>query len=136
MIYLFLLQYFDYPESFTLNPIYLPTVECKIQSRCPKIVHQIVPDMNNVPSGLYNTIMYHIRLNPEFEYRIYDYNSAYEILKRDFHKSNIFAYNASDLYQIKTDYIKLAFIEKYGGFFIDIKNILCCKLTDLLKIKV
>jgi len=134
IIYLFLLQYFDYPESFKLNPLYEPTIECNIKSKCPKIIHQIVPDMNNVPSGLYNTIMYHIKLNPEFEYRIYDYNSILDILKKDFDESNIYAYNASDLYQIKTDYIKLAFIEKYGGFFIDIKNILCCKLTELLKI--
>ena len=90
--------------------------------------------MNNVPSGLYHTIMYNIRLNPEFEYRIYDYNSILEILKKDFDELTMYAYNASDLYQIKTDYIKLAFIEKYGGYFIDIKNILCCKLTELLKI--
>jgi hypothetical protein len=73
-------------------------------------------------------------LNPEFEYRIYDYNSAFELLKKDFSKKEINAYLASDLNQIRTDYIKLAFIYKYGGIFIDIKNILCCKLTDLLKI--
>ena len=134
IIYLFLLQYFDYPESFKLNPVYLPTVECNIKSRCPKIVHQIVPNINYVPSGLYHTILYNIRLNPEFEYRIYDYNSIIELIKKDFDLTILNAYNASDLYQIKTDYIKLAFIEKYGGFFIDIKNILCCKLSELLKI--
>ena len=134
VIYLFSLQYFDHPESFKLEPVYLPTKTSKIESRCPKIVHQIVPDINNVPSGLYHTIMHHIFLNPEFEYRIYDYNSALEILQKDFTPENVDAFLSSNANQIKTDYIKLAFIYKYGGIFIDIKNILTCKLTDLLKI--
>jgi len=134
IIYVFALQYFDYPLSFTLDSIYKPTITSTIKSECPFIIHQIVPDINDVPSGLYHTILNNIRLNPEFEYRIYDYNSAFNILKKDFDINAINAYNASDLNQIKTDYIKLAFIYKYGGIFIDIKNIVCCKLTDLLEI--
>ena len=115
IIYVFALQYFDYPMSFTLNNIYKSTIQSNITSKCPFIVHQIVPDINDVPSGLYHTIINNIRLNPEFEYRIYDYNSVLEILKKDFDNNTISAYNASDLNQIKTDYIKLALIYKYGG---------------------
>ena len=134
VIYLFSLQYFDCPESFSLEPIYPATKTSKIESRCPKIVHQIVPDINNVPSGLYHTIMHHIFLNPEFEYRIYDYNSALEILQKDFSSENVNAFLSSNANQIKTDYIKLAFIYKYGGFFIDIKRLMHIKLIHLLKL--
>jgi hypothetical protein len=134
VIYLFSLQYFDYPVSFKLEPIYPATKTSKIESRCPKIIHQIVPNINNVPSGLYHTIMHHIFLNPEFEYRIYDYNSAIEILKKDFTPENVDAFLSSNANQIKTDYIKLAFIYKYGGFFIDIKRLMHIKLIHLLKI--
>lgn len=134
VIYLFSLQYFDYPESFTLETIYPATKTSKIESRCPKIIHQIVPDINKVPAGLYHTIKHHIFLNPEFEYRIYDYNSALEILKKDFTPDNVEAFLISNVNQIKTDYIKLAFISKYGGFFIDVKRLMHIKLIHLLKL--
>lgn len=134
IIYLFSLQYFDHPMSFKLEPVYPATKNSKIESRCPKIIHQIVPDINNVPSGLYHTILHHIYLNPEFEYRIYDYNSVVEILKKDFNLEHVNAFLITDVNQIKTDYIKLAFIYKYGGFFIDIKRLMHIKLIHLLKL--
>lgn len=134
IIYLFSLQYFDHPESFKLEPVYPATKTSKIESRCPKIIHQIVPDINNVPSGLYHTIKHHILINPEFEYRIYDYNSALEILKKDFEQANVDAFLISNVNQIKTDYIKLAFIYKYGGCFIDIKRLMHIKIIHLLKL--
>jgi hypothetical protein len=134
IVYLFSLQYFDHPASFTLDPIYSAKKTSTVVSKCPKIIHQIVPDINNVPSGLYNTIKHHIHVNPEFEYRIYDYKSAEEILKKDFEPNILTAYNSSNLNQIKSDYIKLAFIFKYGGIFIDISQIMCIKLIDLLKV--
>lgn len=134
IIYFFTIQYFDHPVSFKLEPIYKATKDCLIESNCPRVIYQIVPDINNVPSGLYHTIMYNKYLNPEFEYRIYDYASALEELIKNFDKKEVRAFNSSHLHQIKTDYIKLAFIYKYGGYFIDIKNILCCKLIDLLAI--
>jgi mannosyltransferase OCH1-like enzyme len=132
-IYLFLLQYFDHPASFKLNSIYKPKINTTVVSRCPKIIHQIVPDINNVPSGLYHTILHNIKMNPEFEYRIYDYNSAYELLKKDFSSKEGSAYLSSNNNQIKTDYIKYAFIYKYGGLFLDIKYICMYKFIDLLK---
>jgi len=134
IIYYFTIQYFDYPIIYKLEPVYKATKDSLIKSDCPRIIYQIVPDINNVPSGLYHTIMSNKYINPEFEFRIYDYVSALEELQNNFDKKVVKAYNSSELYQIKTDYIKLAFIYKYGGFFIDIKNILCCKLIDLLAI--
>jgi len=134
IVYLFSLQYFDHPASFPLDPVYPVKKESTVKSKCPKIVHQIVPDINNVPSGLYNTIKHHIDVNPEFEFRIYDYKSAEELLKKDFDADILSAYTSSNLNQVKTDYIKLAFISKYGGIFIDITQIMCIKLIDLLKI--
>ena len=132
-IYLFSLQYFDHPQSFTLNSVYPPTVNSTFESRCPKIIHQIVPYLNDVPSGLYNTILHNIRLNPEFEYRIYDYKSAKEIFEREFEPSYLSAYIASESYQLKTDFTKLAFVHKYGGFFLDIQYICYYKFLNLLK---
>jgi len=132
-IYLFSLQYFEHPSVFKLESIYSPKVTSKINSKCPKIIHQIVPDINNVPSGLYHTILHNIRMNPEFEYRIYDYASALELLKKDFTTNHINAYLASNNNQIKTDYIKYAFIYKYGGIFLDIKYICTYRFLDLLK---
>ena len=134
IVYLFSLQYFDHPAYFKLDPVYPAKKESTIVSKCPKIVYQIVPDINNVPSGLYNTILHHIHVNPEFEFRIYDYKSAEELLQKDFDNDVLSAYTSSNLNQIKTDYIKLAFISKYGGIFIDITQIMGIRLIDLLKI--
>jgi hypothetical protein len=132
-IYLFLLQYFDHPPSYTLDPIYKPKIISDLESRCPKIIHQVVPNLNNVPSGLYNTIMNNINMNPEFEYRIYDYNSALILLEKDFDNDIVSAYNSSNANQLKTDYLKFAFIYKYGGIFLDIKYICYYKFINLLK---
>jgi mannosyltransferase OCH1-like enzyme len=132
-IYLFLLQYFDHPPSYNLNPVYPPTIISNVESECPKIIYQIVPDINDVPSGLYNTILHNIRMNPEFEYKIFDYNSALELLKSEFTTNVVMAFNATNSNQIKTDYFKYAVINKYGGIFVDIKYICYCKFIDLLK---
>lgn len=132
-IYLFLLQYFDHPPSYILDPIYKPKIISDLKSPCPKIIHQVVPDLNNVPSGLYNTIMNNINMNPEFEYRLYDYNSALILLKKDFDNDVVTAYNSSNANQLKTDYLKYAFIYKYGGIFLDIKYICYYKFINLLK---
>jgi len=132
-IYLFCLQYFDHPQTFKLDPIYPPKIISSLISPCPKIIHQVVPDLNNVPSGLYHTIMHNIKINPEFEYKLYDYNSALNILETDFDNDVVNAYTASEAYQLKTDYLKYAFIHKYGGFFLDIKYICYSKFLDLLK---
>jgi hypothetical protein len=132
-LYLFLLQYFDHPPSFSLNPIYPAKIISDVESECPKIIHQIIPDLNDVPSGLYNTILNNINMNPEFEYKIYDYKSALILLEKDFNSDAVIAFNATNSNQIKTDYIKYAFIHKYGGIFLDIKYICYYKFIDLLK---
>jgi len=132
-VYLFCLQYFEHPQTFKLKEIYKPTVESNLQSPCPKIIYQIVPNLNEVPSGLYYTIMHNIRMNPEFEYKIYDYKSALKVLETEFDSYVVEAYNATNLNQIKTDYLKLAFIYKFGGIFLDIKYICYTKFIDLLK---
>lgn len=132
-LYLFSLQYFEHPEVFKLNPIYPPTVITNVESKCPMIIHQLVPNINNVPTGLYHTILHNIRMNPEFEYRIYDNNSALELLKKDFSVRQESAFISSNSNQLKTDYIKYAFITKYGGIFLDIKYICMYKFIDLLK---
>jgi len=134
VIYLFSLQYFNAPMSFKLNNIYERTKIVKNTTRCPHIIHQIVPNMSDVPSGLYHTIKHNIRLNPEFEYRIYDYKSIEEILKNEFDENVLSAYNSTDSYKIKSDYIKLAFIYRYGGIFIDIKNICVYRFINLIRI--
>ena len=132
-LYLFLLQYFDHPPSFSLNSVYPPKIISTVESKCPKIIHQVVPDLNDIPSGLYHTIIHNINMNPEFEYRIYDYKSAKEIFERDFEPSYLSAYIASESYQLKTDFTKLAFVHKYGGFFLDIQYICYYKFLNLLK---
>jgi len=132
-LYLFLLQYFDHPPSFKLNSTYPPKIISTLNSECPKIIHQVVPDLNDVPSGLYNTIIHNIKMNPEFEYKLYDYKSALELLKKDFNYDVVTAYNSSSTNQLKTDYLKYAFIYKYGGIFLDIKYICYYKFIDLLK---
>lgn len=134
VIYLFSLQYFNAPMSYKLNNIYERTKIVKNTTRCPHIIHQIVPNMSDVPSGLYHTIKHNIRLNPEFEYRIYDYKSIEEILKNEFDENVLSAYNSSDSYKLKSDYIKLAFIYRYGGIFIDIKNICIYRFINLIRI--
>ena len=132
-VYLFSLQYFDNPPLFKLEPVYQPKIKSDVISKCPKVIYQIVPDINNVPTGLCHTILHNIRMNPEFEYKIYDYNSAFELLKKDFTEKQIQAYQNTHSHQLKTDYIKQAFIYKYGGIFLDIKYICMYKFIDLLK---
>jgi len=118
---------------FKLNNIYERSIIVTGTKRCPHIIHQIVPDINNVPAGLYHTIKHNIKLNPEFEYRIYDNNSILEILKNEFDETTLNAYNSTDNYKIKSDFIKLAFIYRYGGIFLDVKNICLIKLIDLVR---
>jgi len=120
--------------SFKLNNIYERSIIAKNTTRCPHIIHQIVPNLSDVPAGLYHTIKHNIRLNPEFEYRIYDYKSIQDILLNEFDQETLEAYNASESYKLKSDYIKLVFILRYGGIFIDIKNICQYKLINLLRI--
>jgi mannosyltransferase OCH1-like enzyme len=131
--YLFSLQYFECPSTFKLESVYPAKIVSKVISKCPKVIYQIVPDINNVPSGLYHTILHNIKMNPEFEYVIYDYKTALEILKKDFSADNVNAFLSSSNNQLKTDYIKYAFISKYGGIFLDIKYICMYRFIDLLK---
>jgi mannosyltransferase OCH1-like enzyme len=132
-LYLFSLQYFDHPETFKLEPIYPPKIISNVISKCPKIIYQLVPDINHVPSGLYHTILHNINMNPEFEYKIYDYNSAIEVLKKDFTEDDVKAFLSINANEIRTDFIKYAFISKYGGIFLDIKFICFYKFIELLK---
>jgi hypothetical protein len=120
--------------SFKLDNIYERTIVVTDTFRCPHIIHQIVPSLSNVPSGLYHTIKHNISINPEFEYRIYDYTTIPEILKHEFDQETLNAYNATESYKLKSDYIKFVFILRYGGIFIDIKNICHYKLINLLRI--
>jgi mannosyltransferase OCH1-like enzyme len=131
--YLFFLQYFDHPPSYKLNSVYPPKIISKLKSPCPKIIYQIVPDINDIPAGLYHTIMNNITMNPEFEYKIYDYNTALELLKKDFDSEVVTAYNSTNANQLKTDYLKYVFIHKYGGIFLDIKYICKYRFIDLLE---
>lgn len=134
VIYLYCLQYFEHPLSYKLNNKYERSITVTGTTRCPHIIHQIVPNLSDVPSGLYHTIKHNIKINPEFEYRIYDYTTIPEILKNEFDQQTLDAYNATESYKLKSDYIKFVFILRYGGIFIDIKNICHYKLINLLRI--
>ncbi len=134
IMYIYFSSHFDYPETFEIKDIYLPKSGSPFNSLCPRIVYQVLPSLKKVPAGLYNTIMHNINMNPEFEFRFYTYETAEKVLKELFNKDVVDAYNATNLNKIKSDYLKLAFISKFGGIFIDISQILCFKLEFAVRL--
>jgi hypothetical protein len=131
-LYLFSLQYFDHPQTYKLLPVYQPKIKSNVVSECPKIIHQIIPNINYVPSGLYHTILHNINMNPEFEYRIYDYESAFEILTKDFTSDDVKAYMSTNVNQLKSDFInsRNAFINSNNTFINSIFVILSIDLKS------
>ncbi|MEM3857869.1 MAG: glycosyltransferase [Candidatus Micrarchaeaceae archaeon] len=106
----------------TLNVVKLEPVEFKEQKIPKRIIQTFWSDY--AQSVLhYNTILSLIELNPEYEYVFYNDQMCRELIKNNFPKNVLIAYDTLTSGSFKSDIFRACYLYLYGGCYFDCKLI-------------
>jgi mannosyltransferase OCH1-like enzyme len=72
---------------------------------------------------MYNAVQKIKKLNPRFNYRLYDDDDCYEFIKNNFSENILHAYNKLKPGAYKADLWRYCILYKYGGIYLDIKYV-------------
>lgn len=120
-------------SSLLSVPHIISRTKTPIVSDIPFVVYQCWHS-NEVPEGMYNTIMDNSRNNPEFEFRIYDDNRCREFIRDNFDKPVLDAFDTLKPGAFKADLWRLCILYKLGGVYLDIKFKIVKPLINLIKL--
>lgn len=100
----------------------------------PKIIHQTCPDKNKLDPRFLENIAHIKRINPDWEYRLYDHEDRREFLSYNYPPKYLKAYDAlqSDYGAAKADFFRYLLIYKYGGVYLDIKSGTTISLSEVI----
>ena len=92
-------------------------------SNIPKKIHQIAFNLN-VNKDIQNNIDTLKRLNPEYEYRLYDDNDIANFINNNYDDYILETYNKinPEYGPARTDYFRYLLLYKEGGIYLDIKS--------------
>ena len=95
----------------------------KSYSNIPKIIHQTYPT-KNVNKDIQNNIDTLKRLNPGYEYRLYDDRDIVNFIKNNYDDYILETYNKinPEYGPARTDYFRYLLLYKQGGIYLDIKS--------------
>src|SRR5579875_1264273 len=106
----------------TLNVVKLEPVEFKEQKIPKRIIQTFWSDY--AQSLLhYNTILSLIELNPEYEYVFYNDQMCRDLIKNNFPKNVLIAYDTLTSGSFKSDIFRACYLYLYGGCYFDCKLI-------------
>jgi inositol phosphorylceramide mannosyltransferase catalytic subunit len=92
-------------------------------NKIPKTIHQTYPT-KNVNKDIQNNIDTLKRLNPGYEYRLYDDNDIIKFIKNNYDDYILETYNKinPEYGPARTDYFRYLLLYKEGGIYLDIKS--------------
>ena len=92
-------------------------------NKIPKTIHQTYPT-KNVNKDIQNNINTLKRLNPGYEYRLYDDNDIIKFIKNNYDDYILETYNKinPEYGPARTDYFRYLLLYKEGGIYLDIKS--------------
>lgn len=104
-----------------------------IKDRIPKIIHKTGPfKENNLPEeikGLFDKIK---NDNPEYEFRYYDDDDCYNLIKNNFEPDILWAYNRLKPTAYKADLFRYCVLYLYGGIYSDLTQDYLVLLNDII----
>ena len=89
----------------------------------PKIIHQTFPT-KNINSNIQNNINKLKKLNPGYEYHLYDDNDIIDFIKENYDDNILNTYNSinPEYGACRADYFRYLLMYKKGGIYLDIKS--------------
>jgi mannosyltransferase OCH1-like enzyme len=92
-------------------------------NKIPKIIHQTYPT-KNINSDIQNNINNLKKLNPDYEYILYDDNDIINFIKNNYSQHILDTYNSinPEYGPARADYFRYLLIYKKGGIYLDIKS--------------
>lgn len=102
----------------------------------PKIIHQIFLDgFSKLPVEIHKSIEAMRALNPEWEYRLYDAETAELFIKEHYGEGMLRAYLKIDrlYYAARADFLRYLICYAEGGVYMDIKSRARRPLNDVLR---
>ena len=92
-------------------------------NQIPKIIHQTYPT-KNINSDIQNNINNLKKLNPDYEYILYDDNDIIDFIKNNYSQHILNTYNSinPEYGPARADYFRYLLMYKKGGIYLDIKS--------------
>jgi len=90
----------------------------------PKKIFQTISNKENLDKRILENIEFLKRINPDFEYQLYDDNDCYNFIKNNYDQYILNAYEKinSCYGPAKADLFRYLLMYKYGGVYLDIKS--------------
>lgn len=103
--------------------------------RIPKIIHQTCRDKNTLPVEIIENINSLKRLNPNWEYRLYDDRDVFKFIKENYSE---YVYTSAQKINKKygvvlADLFRYLVIFKMGGVYLDLKSLSKLPLDSILR---
>tara|TARA_B110000858_G_scaffold14024_1_gene14167 strand:+ start:2873 stop:3661 length:789 start_codon:yes stop_codon:yes gene_type:complete len=95
----------------------------KVENLIPKIIHQTYPT-KNINKDIQNNINKLKKLNPGYEYHLYDDNDIINFIKENYDNHILNTYNSinPEYGACRADYFRYLLMYKRGGIYLDIKS--------------
>jgi mannosyltransferase OCH1-like enzyme len=102
--------------------------------KIPKIIHQTIKSKTNIPFKLQKNIDYIKKLNPSWEYRLYDDNDIDQYIRTHYSERVYKAYfSINPKYgPAKADLFRYLVIYREGGVYLDIKSGMLYPLDEII----
>ena len=113
------------------TPFKLEKTVTNQEQNIPKIIIQTTKT-NEISNACYCAVQTFIDLNPEYEYKLYDDNDCYELIKNNFNEDVLNAYNNLIPGAYKADLFRYCILYITGGCYFDIKQILRVPLRKII----
>lgn len=100
----------------------------------PKIIHQTYPT-KNLHIDVQNNINKLKRLNPDYEYRLYDDNDVVNFIKKNYDEHILKTYNSinPEYGPARADYFRYLLMYIEGGIYLDIKSSCNIPFDNIIK---
>ena len=101
------------------------------RQRIPKVIVQYW-DQETRPVEVVEMMNSWKEKNPEYEHKLYSAKSAYEFLSRKYNQNVVQAFKNCEGPAMQADFFRLAYLNKYGGFYADADDMCIKGLDDIL----
>ena len=112
------------------TPFNLILDDLKFKNKIPKIIHQSYTNMVN--SHLFPIISSWKEMNINYEYKYWNNEECYQIIKENFNSSVLDAYNMLYAGAFKSDIFRLCILYMYGGIWTDISSFCEVSLDNII----
>lgn len=104
--------------------------------KIPRIIHQTVPNKQDIPAVLLTNISHLKQLNGNWEHRLYDNQDFRKFIYDHYGHDMLRSYDRINplLGVAKADFFRYLLLYKIGGVYLDIKSTITQKLDDIIDV--